>query len=364
MYLKNFCSLIKSAEEEAAVTVFSVTLVISIVVAVASRLLFHASVAVFISSAAALVILSKFLGDATEALSHHVGEQLAGLLNVTLSNLAEIIIIFVAIRAGLIELVQASIVGSIIGNLLLVLGLSIYLGCKKHGTMEFSHDTAILFINQLFLVSGTLMLPTIFGERIPAERQQTLSYWLAGMLVIAYVYFYRLSLVDKRFRVITKQVDQLNLHWSRRSALTVLATCAAGAFFMSELLVNEVDAVGLHFGISKFFMGFVLVPFLGNIAERSVAIMAAKKRLTELSLSVSIGSAAQVAMIIAPAAVLFGALCGNPVTLHFADLPLAALVMSSVLAFVVLHDGKWNINEGAMLIAFYGALVLCFFFAR
>src|SRR3989344_1129082 len=153
----------------------------------------------FCASALALIILSKLMGDATEQLTEHIGQGLAGFFNVTLSNLAELIIIFVAVRSNMIELVQAGIVGSMIGNLLLVMGLSIYVGCRKNGSLSFNPQLGTLLINQLFLVSVTLLLPTLFADRIPANRQGTFSYLLAAMLVGAYIYYYCLSLSDKRF---------------------------------------------------------------------------------------------------------------------------------------------------------------------
>lgn len=340
-----------------------VVLASAMAIAVVSHFLVHVSIVIFLSSAVALILLSKFLGDATEELSHHIGERLAGLCNVSLSNLAELIIIFVAVKSNLIDLVQAGIVGSVIGNILFVMGLSIYLGCRKNGTLEFNHDTAMLFVNQLFLVGATLMLPTLFNDYIPNARQQGLSWVLALMLVVAYLYFYRLSLVDKRFRVIAAQEVELHRRRSRRWALTVLLACGVGAFFMSEFLVDEVEVVAHDFHLSTMFIGFIILPLLGNIAEHIVAVVAARKRKVELSLAISLGSAAQVAMIVAPAAVLFGFLLGNPVTLHFPNLPLAALSVSFLMTFVVLHDNKWNVNEGVMMLAFYAALVVCFAFA-
>lgn len=320
--------------------------------------------AIFLCAAIALILLSKLLGDATEQLSLSLGERTAGLVNVTLSNLAELIIIFVAVKEAKIELVQAGIVGSIMGNLLFVMGLSIYLGCRKNGTLGFNHDTVTLFVNQLFLVGATILLPTIFNGSIPANAHEPLSIILSVMLVGAYIYFYRLSAVDPRFNTIERQSEGLHRRWTARRSLIILAGCAVAAFFMSELLVKQVEHVSHQLGLSTLFVGFILLPILGNIAEHFVAVTAARKKMVELSLSISVGSAAQVGMIVAPAAVLFGLILGNPVTLHFADLPVAALVVSFVATFLTLHDDRWNVNEGAALLALYGAIVTCFAFAR
>src|SRR3989338_5422496 len=167
---------------------FGVGAAIAIAVAFLSHHVFHNPSLTFAASALALIGLSKLLGDATESLSYYVGENFAGFVNVSLSNLAELIIIFAAVRSNLIGLVQAGIVGSIVGNLLLVMGMSIYFGCRKHGTLTYSSETASLFINQFFLVAVTLMLPTLFNSGIPEARHQVFSYVLSAMLVAAYLY--------------------------------------------------------------------------------------------------------------------------------------------------------------------------------
>lgn len=337
--------------------------------AVACAVIFHTfahhAVTVFISSAIALILLSKIMGDATESLSTHVGERSAGLVNVTLSNLAELIIIYVAISNNHIELAQAGIVGSIIGNLLLVMGFSIYVGCKRNCTLTFNHNVAVLFTNQLFLVGATLMLPTLFNDHIPAHRHGTLSNLLAVMLALSYVYFYRLSFTDKRFREVRQQaVEHARDGWGLPKSLLVLLGCGVGAFWMSELLVGEVELVSHQLNLSTMFIGFIILPLLGNIAEHFVAVVAARKGMTELSLSIAIGSASQVGMIVAPCAVLFGILTGNPFLLHFPNMPLAALILSLAASYLVLQDNQWNINEGIMLLAFYGSIALAFAFTQ
>lgn len=342
---------------------FEIAAVLSFIVAFAAHYL-NFSLATFIFAALALVLLSKILGDATEQLSLHVGERVAGLVNVTLSNLAELIIIFVAIKSDLIELVQGGIVGSIVGNLLLVLGCSIYFGCKKHGRMVFNEQTRTLFINQFFLVAVTLLLPTLFGARIPQERQQIFNDLLACVLAAMYFYFYRLSLKDTRFHKIEEQAYSVEFRWRKTKTLSLLTGTAIGVFFMSEFLIGEVEPIAKMFDISQLFIGFILLPILGNLAEHSVAIVAARKGMTELSLAVAVGSASQVGMIVAPAAVFFGTALGNPVTLNFASLPYGLLIVSFVGTFLVLRDGELHQNEGVMLLALYLMMVIAFAFSQ
>ena len=326
--------------------------------------LFAFSVSTFIFSAITLICISKILGDATEQLSLHVGQNTAGLVNVTLSNLAELIIIFVAVRSNLIELVQGGIVGSIIGNLLLVMGCSIYFGCRKHKKLKFNTDTADLFINQLFLVAVALFLPTLFSDKIPENNQQMLTNILALMLFGAYVYHYLISATDERFNPIEEQVHKIKKTLSFSLSLVILMGTAIGAFFMSELLVGEVEHIGNYAGVSQTFIGFIVLPLLGNIAEHAVAVVAATKKMTELSLAIAVGSASQVGMVVAPCAVLFGILTGNQITFNFGALPLDLLAITFIAAFLVLRDGEWYVNEGVMLIQLYLAIVLVLIFTK
>lgn len=333
-------------------------------VAAASHFWWQITMVTFFSSALALIGLSKLLGEATEQLVRYFGQNVAGLMNVTLSNLAEVIIIWVAIRENHLELVQAGIVGSIFGNLMLVMGSSIWIGCHKHGTMTFHEDVATLYINQLGVVAITLMLPSIFNGYIPAAKGPSVSIILAAVLVLVYLYYYRLAQKDKRFAKIDEHFEKLNHRWSKTHALLILILTAIGAFGMSELLVGEVSAVSRQLGLSAMFIGFVMLPLLGNIAEHFVALIAARREMTELSLAISVGSAAQVGMVVAPIAVLFGLINGTPFMLDFSGLPLKILMISLVMAFIVLRDNKWNINEGVMLVALYVVTVATFAFTQ
>ncbi len=320
------------------------------------------SIPTFVLSAIALIGLSKILSDATEQLSLHVGQHTAGFVNVTLSNLAELIIIFVAVRSNMIGLVQGGIVGSIIGNLLLVMGASIYLGCRKHEILRFNIHTADLFINQFFMIAVMLFLPTMSEEYIPEENRQLLTNVFAVMLAGLYVYFCIASATNKRFEPIEEQAKVHNLEkkMSLIYALTVLVLSAVGAFFMSELLVGEVNSVTLHLGISPALIGFIVLPLLGNIAEHISAVLVAMKGMAELSLSIAVGSASQVGMIVAPCAVLFGFLTGNPVLFDFGVFSLSLLVITFIGAFRVLHNGEWTTDEVIMLVALYLAIVIIF----
>lgn len=324
----------------------------------------HASTMTFAASAVALIGLSKVLGDATEQLSHYVGQRLAGFVNVSLSNLAELIILYVAVREGMIGLVQGGIVGSIVGNIMLVMGLSIYFGCRKNGSMKFDQSTASLSVQLFYLAASTLMLATLFVDRITPAKQETFSDLLALMLIGAYAYFYWVMMTDPRYKRVGEQAHELNHRWPKSIAIAALVGAATGAFFMSEFLVHEIEPVARAFSFSPQFMGFILVPLMSNIAEHFVAITAARKRMTELSLTVAIGSASQVAMVVAPCTVLYGIITGNAVSLNFTALPLGLFIMSVIGAYLVLKDGEWHEHEGVMLLMLYGAVVIGFWFTQ
>jgi Ca2+:H+ antiporter len=317
----------------------------------------------FLGSGIALFCLSKFLGKSAEQLSRHLGQSTAGLLNITLSNLPELIIIFTALSSGLNDLVRAGIVGSITSNLLMVHGCAIYFGCRKNSTLNFNTDVATLYINQLFLVVTILMLLTLFKNHIDASQHQTVSVLLAAMLIGLYLYFFNLRRTDKRFKEVQQQAEKIDHHWSIKRSVLIMMVGAGCAFFMSELLVNEVETVSKTIHLSTSFLGFILLPLLGNLTEQFMAITAARdKDLTELSLAIAVGSASQVGMVVAPLTVFISLALGRPFLLDFSGKPLEMLIISSIGAYVVLKDDKWNINEGVMLIALYLSLGMMFFF--
>ncbi len=342
--------------------------VLFVAVAILSHYVFDSSLVTFICSASALILLSKFMGEATEHLAHHVGESYAGLVNVSLGNLAELIIIFTAVRSGMIELVKAGIVGSVVGNTLLVMGISVIVACRKGVVVKLKPETVALYINQLFLVGAILILPSVFSEHTPVDKRPMQSYLLAAMLSGAYVLYSIIFHRDERMKLVHNQaseaVKKTYNGWSGRRSIIILLVTSAVTFFVSDLLINEVEPIAHHFNLSNAMLGFMLLPLLGNVAEHFVAVTAAWKGLAELSLSVAVGSASQVGMIVAPAAVLFGAIYGVEVTLDFSGLPFQLLLITLVAAYIVLRDNQWRRSEGIMLLVCYLAIMLCFTFVN
>jgi len=318
----------------------------------------------FIASGVALIALSKIMGDATEQLSHRVGQNIAGFVNVTLGNLAELIVVYILISQGMIDLVQANIVGSIFGNLLFVMGLSVLVGCWRHGTLPLNPFIVTLHISQLFLVGLALFLPTIVNAHLPEASQQAVSNRLAVLLVVVYIGSFFLFLKDKRLEKVKAMAAQLDQDWPLTLSLPALSIAAVATFFMGETLVAELEAFSIQFDLSRSFIGFIILPFLTNIAEHFSAIQSAWKNMPELSLAVAVGSATQVGMVVAPMAVVFGILTGHPMTLQFSQIPFAILMASFIAAYIVLRDNQWNLTEGLMLLASYSAMVITFWYIQ
>lgn len=337
-------------------------LVAAIVAACFGKFLLHSPLLTFLTSAVALILLSKILGEATEQLCHHISQNSAGFINVTLSNLAEIIIIFVAVKADRIDLVQAGIIGSMIGNLLLILGMAVVFGTQRNGDMRFFPGTATLYGNLFFLVGATLALPTLFSAVIPTAREGSFTNVLAIMLAGAYVYFSVTSQKDSRIKHVKLQAAQLPHQWKALVTVIALVVSAVLCYIMSHFMVEEVEHISNGAGVSSLFIGYIVLPLLGNIAEHFVAVTAARKNMVDLSLAIALGSAAQVSMVVVPFAVLFGWLTNHPVTLQFPGYALVLLGLSLGAVKQVLSDCVLKKQEGMMLLALYSAFVICFFF--
>ena len=339
-----------------------VTMLVLTGVAAASNFAFPHATVIFLCSAGSLVILSRYIGEATEQLSLHLGESMAGFVNVTLSNLAELIIVFAAVRANLIELVQANIVGSIIGNLLLVMGFAIYFGCRKNGTLKLNATAVGAYVKQLFLVLVAVSVLSAFDGAMPPERQLGASYVIAVLLVALYAWFFFHVRTTTKLQSVDAQAHTVEKHWSRMQSYAVLVLAAGGAVWNSELMVGEIEAFSHSLGISPKLLGYIVLPMLGNLAEHYVAIESAVKRMPELSMAISVGSASQVGLVVVPAAVFFGLVTGNPVTLLFTDLPVYVLFVSFVAAYLTLRNYEWEIEEGVMLLAVYAIFaIICGF---
>ncbi len=352
-------------------------LLIFVVAAIVAELAGWNPMIVFVASSLAMIPLAGLLGQATEALAVHTGPRIGGLLNATLGNAAELIIAIVAIREGLLnpainehmlELVRASLTGSILGNILLVLGLSILVGGLRHGTQRFNRSHAGLNATLLVLAVAALVVPSIFSHGIEIVNHDAVEYLslgvaglLIGLYVLALIYQFRNPGEDPHEAESHAVTEEEAAHWSPARAGVVLLLSTGAIVWMSEILVGSVEHVVLEVGISQFFLGIIIIPLIGNVAEHLVAVQAAGKNKMELSLAISVGSSLQIALFVAPLLVFISLLMGNPLTLVFDQFELIALMAASLIAAFVSLDGESNWLEGAMLLTIYLILALAFF---
>lgn len=339
---------------------------------------------IFLVCCLGLIPLAGFLGEATEELAVHTGPRVGGLLNATLGNAAELIISIVALSQGKIELVKASITGSILGNLLLILGLALLLGGLRHGIQRFDRQAAGVAASMMTLAVIGLIVPTLFevvreiqfGElnlfstAVTDPSLDALSLGVAVVLIVLYV----LSLVFT-FRQpergvgghtgVQDRTPDGEVHkakWSIPVAIGVLAASTLGIVFLSEFLVGTVEPFAEALGLSEFFIGIIIIPLVGNVAEHIVAVQMAIKNKMDLAMTIALGSSMQVALLVAPLLVFVSLLFGPEMTLFFTVLEVAALFLAVLTTTLISVDGESNWLEGAQLLAVYVITGLGFFY--
>jgi Ca2+:H+ antiporter len=320
----------------------------------------------FAASALAIIPLAKLLGEATEVLAEKAGPRLGGLLNATFGNAAELIITLSAIRAGQIQLVLASLTGSILGNLLLVMGFAMLLGGLKNGRQMFDRRQVDTDATMTILALIAMSVPSLFSLYIAdAVLVEELSLTTAAAMLILYVLFVVYTLrsctTEKCDSVTVREAMPVHV-WSSEKAIAIMGLSMAGIALMSELLVATVEAVTEILGLTPFFVGIIIVPIIGNVAEHLVAVQAAQQNKMDLSLSIALGSSLQIALFVTPVLVFVSLLLGSPLTLQFNPLELIALAAACMISALVSLDGESNWLEGAMLLAVYSILGLAFFF--
>lgn len=350
---------------------------------------------VFILSSLAIIPLAGLIGSSTEALTVYTGPRLGGLLNATLGNAAELIITIVAIREGLLELVKASITGSILGNILLVMGMSMLLGGLRNGIQRFDPRHASRSAILLMLSVIALLVPSVLSSSIgPTDSVQVeaLSLGVAVIMIVLYAAALFFSFRDRngqlgealtaesapvgppqkasrvaksRHQVITAAPKAAPVehheHWSLRTSLIMLALSTLGVVVMSEVLIGVIEPVVIGLGISEFFLGIILIPLIGNVAEHLVAVKVAIQNKMDLSVEIAVASSLQIALFVAPVLVFISLLMGNPLQLIFNEFELLALIVGVLATVLISMDGESNWLEGAELLAVYLILALAFF---
>lgn len=330
-----------------------------------AELLNWSALVIFILASIAIVPMAAYIGEATESLAHYTGPRIGGLLNATLGNAAELIITIVAIRAGLLELVKASITGSILGNLLLVMGFAFIVGGARHGRQTFDRRNASRNAILLVLAVLAMLIPSLFSHSIGPDtspKVEALSIGVAVVMIILYV----LGLVDAAKSAeapITHEPAPKSVlpHWSITTSILVLTIATAGIVWLSEVLVGVVEPVVTNLGVSEFFLGIILIPIIGNAAEHLVAVRFAGQNKMALSVEIAVSSSLQVALLVGPLLVFLSLLLGHPLTFIFNTFELLALAAGVIIAVLVSADGESSWLEGVALVAIYLILGLAFF---
>ena len=322
---------------------------------------------VFITAAAALIPLAGLIGLGTEQLALRSGPAWGGFLNATFGNAAELIIAVVALRKGHVELVKASITGSIVGNLLLVLGLSFFVGGIGRKSQKFHRTAATNTAAMLFLGVVALVMPAVFDlslfGRLDVESPalESLSFFSAIVLIAAYAgsLIYAFTAQKDLFRPMSEGEHGVMLPTA--VAVGVLAAGTALTTVQAEILVRGLEPALHHFGMTELFAGVIVVALVGNAAEHYSAVVAASKNQMALAIEISVGSSAQIALMVAPLLVIIGPFVGQPMSLVFNPFEMAAIGLSVATVALVANDGESNWLEGLQLLSLYVILAAAFY---
>jgi Ca2+:H+ antiporter len=329
------------------------------------------AIVVFVTSALALVPLAALTEDATDALSSYVGPTWGGLLSASLGNAPEIIIGYFALRQGLVGVVKSSLVGSIVGNLLFALGLSMFAGGRRHGTQRFNPQVAGMNAGLLTLAATGMVIPAVFHHKsVTSTREISLeiSVILFAVYLASLVYTLMTSkpaLGKEAVRAEVKSCPEPTggeVGWSRNKAIAILAVVTVALAVMSEVLTDAIEPASSSIGLTPVFAGVFVLALVGNVAQIFNAISFARSDKMDLSLGVTVGSSIQVALVVAPILVFCGVLMGRPMDLLFSPIEIVAMGLSVVVTRQLINDGQSNWLEGLMLVAVYLMIGIGFYY--
>jgi Ca2+:H+ antiporter len=321
---------------------------------------------IFLTACLGVLPLAGYMGEATEHLAHRTGPTVGGLLNATFGNAAELIIAIVALRAGLVDLVKASITGSILGNLLLILGLALIAGGLNRSELRFNRTNAGMSAGMLALSVVALAFPALYHAVHPeaAARADELymSEAVAVILILTYGFSLLFTLRTHR-RLFGGEAHPLEGPvWSPRKALLILAAATIGVAVESELLVHAATEATETIGLSPIFLGLIVIPIIGNAAEHAAAVTLSRKGQIDLGLQIALGSSTQIALLVAPILVFAGVLMGQDMNLVFRPFEVLALGMATAVTAIITLDGESHWFEGVQLLAVYLMVAVGAFF--
>lgn len=319
---------------------------------------------VFVLSAVAIVPVAGYMGEATEHLAARTGPTMGGFLNATFGNAAELIIGIAALRAGLVELVKASVIGSILGNLLLILGLSLLAAGANRPVLRFNRTAAGMSAAMMTLAVMGLAFPALFHALHPgaAAAERHLSEGVALILALTYILSLVFSLKTHR-RLFGGGGHAEGLGgWSVAKSVAVLASATAVIAVESELLVHAVEPMSASVGLATGFVGLIVIPLVGNAAEHATAVLAARKGQMDLALNIAMGSSTQIALFVTPVLVFVGIALGQGMNLAFAPFEVLTLGLATVVVAIITLDGESHWFEGVQLLAVYAMIAVAVFF--
>ena len=334
----------------------------------------HASpLIVFVAAALGIAPLAGVLGESTSVLAAYSGPSVGGLLNATLGNATEMIIAIFALRAGHINVVKASLSGSIMGNLLLVLGLSLLLGGARRDVQRFSRATTGMNSTMLMIAVAALVMPAVFNLTVYGNLEhgspqlERLSLWTSGVLVLLYVANLFFVFRTHRGTFLAGHAgagDAANVRpeISKGRAIGALALATLLIAVLSEILVSQIGAVTHALGMTELFVGVIVVALVGNAAENSTAILMARRNQMDLAVTVATGASTQIALFVAPALVFLSVAMGHPMSLVFNGFEIAGIFLSVMIVSMIASDGETNWFEGAQLLAVYAIVAVAFYF--
>jgi Ca2+:H+ antiporter len=347
-------------------------------VAIALELAHASASIIFVTSALGVIPTAALMGRATEELAARSGPGIGGFLNVTFGNAPELIIAFFALNEGLQEVVKASLIGSILGNVLLVMGAAMFIGGRKRERQRFDRTAANVTALMLLLAVVALIAPAIFelvqGEGLPRPDEEAhnypsdvehLSIGVALILLATYIAGLVFSLKTHKdlFNPEHAAEDHVGEPWTVRRSVIMLAAAGIAVGVMSEILVGSISEASESIGLSPFFVGIIVVAIVGNAAEHWVAIYFAVRDKMDLAVNIAIGSSAQIALFAAPVLVLLSLVVGDfPMALVFNGFELGAVVLAVLVAQQVVAEGESTWFEGLQLLAVYAVLGLTFYF--
>ncbi|MEG2786667.1 MAG: calcium/proton exchanger [Romboutsia sp.] len=318
----------------------------------------------FVLAALSIIPLAGLMGEATEEISFYTGPKIGGFLNATFGNATELIISFFALKAGLFDVVKASIAGSVIGNILLVLGASMLFGGLKHKNQTFNKKVIEVSSSMLLFAVIGLCIPAIFTHTINPSLLNTRYEGLSIIVAIIMFVIYILSLVFSFFThkdiYSIEHEEEGSAKWSLKKSILVLAMATVLIAIESEFLVSGVDAITATLGLSEFFVGIILIPIIGNAAEHSTAIVMAMKDKMDVAVEIAVGSSLQIILFVAPV-LIFLSLLFTPMSIVFNPFELVALIVSVLIVNRVASDGESNWLEGVQLLSVYFIIAAGFF---